>query len=385
VPGLQRPEHLCWFLRQHRGWIVSPALLQQMNRQFVGAIDEFARRQRKEDVARKRLAKFRGDEGVLFIGVAQENVSALRPIQKGPRRHRRTLPGGRAPSFGFCRGVAFVNQYYFYLLDRDFGLCFIKFSSFAPFGVRVWLNGHEWAKRRLRARRIRFEALDNGFLFCDDPQTLQKVCDSLSADHIDAFFRRWLSRLPHPFTREERRAGHRYQLSILQLEVSLTQVFDRPLHGREFFEEVIRDNLDLGRPDRVQLLRAPHQSAHSGSFPHPCPPYTLYPIPFISLIPYPGPPHRFRPARRRARRLAAGTRDHTAEGPSSRRRQAAISSISFILRPRTRSTLPKFPAIHHCADLAGAERGAQAEVAQTTSKLDIMPMSSCSSLWQCRR
>ena len=38
------------------------------------------------------------------------------------------------------------------------------------------------------------------------------------------------------------------------MEVSLTQIFDRPLRGREFFEEVIRDNLDLGRPDRVQLV-----------------------------------------------------------------------------------------------------------------------------------
>ena len=37
------------------------------------------------------------------------------------------------------------------------------------------------------------------------------------------------------------------------MEYSLTQVFDRPVHGREFFEEVIRENLDLGRPDRVQL------------------------------------------------------------------------------------------------------------------------------------
>ena len=38
------------------------------------------------------------------------------------------------------------------------------------------------------------------------------------------------------------------------MEVSLTQIFDRPLRGREFFEEMIRDNLDLGRPDRVQLI-----------------------------------------------------------------------------------------------------------------------------------
>ena len=38
------------------------------------------------------------------------------------------------------------------------------------------------------------------------------------------------------------------------MEVSLTQVFDRPVRGREFFEEVMRDNLDLGRPDRLQLV-----------------------------------------------------------------------------------------------------------------------------------
>ena len=38
------------------------------------------------------------------------------------------------------------------------------------------------------------------------------------------------------------------------MDVSLTQIFDRPLRGREFFEEIIRDNLDLGRPDRVQLV-----------------------------------------------------------------------------------------------------------------------------------
>jgi hypothetical protein len=59
--------------------------------------------------------------------------------------------------------------------------------------------------------------------------------------------------LPLPLTAAHRAAGFTYQLSILQAEVSLTQVFDRPLRGREFFESVIRDNLDLGRPDQVPL------------------------------------------------------------------------------------------------------------------------------------
>jgi hypothetical protein len=266
VPTLQRPDQLTRFLlfdRKQR--IRSPALLHQMTKAFVGDIRAFAEReripvvrfargQRKEDVARHWLKRFAGPEGVVFIGVAQEKVGAFRAVQKGPRRRQRMPRGGRAPDFTFYRGAVDVNQYYFYLLDRDFGLCFLKFSSFFPFGMRIWINGHEWAKRQLARRGVGFTELDNGFFACDQPERLQKVCDSLSMEHVEAFFRRWLAKLPHPFTREDRRVGHRYLLSILQMEVSLTQVFDRPLHGRQFFEEVIRDNLDLGRPDRVQLL-----------------------------------------------------------------------------------------------------------------------------------
>jgi hypothetical protein len=61
-------------------------------------------------------------------------------------------------------------------------------------------------------------------------------------------------KLPHPYTGTDRQAGYRYNVSILQAEFSLTQVLDRPQTGRIFFEEIIRENLDLGRPDQVQLI-----------------------------------------------------------------------------------------------------------------------------------
>ena len=66
--------------------------------------------------------------------------------------------------------------------------------------------------------------------------------------------RKWLRLLPHPFAAKDRQAGYRYQLSILQIELSFTQVLDRPLSGRIFFEEVIRENLNIGRPKQVQLI-----------------------------------------------------------------------------------------------------------------------------------
>jgi hypothetical protein len=52
----------------------------------------------------------------------------------------------------------------------------------------------------------------------------------------------------------DRAAGYRYAVSIVQAEFSLTQVLDRPQTGHVFFEKIIRENLDIGRPDHVQLV-----------------------------------------------------------------------------------------------------------------------------------
>jgi len=120
--------------------------------------------------------------------------------------------------------------------------------------MKLCLNGHEWAKRQLDKRRIGYETLDNGFRSCTRPEKLQAICDSLGPDQIERMFQKGLDRLPLPLTKRDREAGYEYDLSVWQMEVSLTQIFDRPVRGREFFEEVIRDNLDLGRPDRVQLI-----------------------------------------------------------------------------------------------------------------------------------
>src|SRR5262249_26284802 len=119
---------------------------------------------------------------------------------------------------------------------------------------KLCINGHEYLKRQLAKDGIAFEALDNGILSCADPRRLQQLCDGLSAAKIDGLLRKWLARLPHPFTAADRAAGYRYDLSILQAEFSFTQVWDRPLCGRACFEEVIREHLDIGRPDPVQLI-----------------------------------------------------------------------------------------------------------------------------------
>jgi hypothetical protein len=99
-----------------------------------------------------------------------------------------------------------------------------------------------------------YEALDNGIRSCADPQRVQAICDGLSAEKIDGLLRKWFRKLPHPFPPKDRQAGYRYQISIRQAEFSLTPVLDRPVSGRVLFEEVMRENLDIGRPSPGQLI-----------------------------------------------------------------------------------------------------------------------------------
>ena len=83
---------------------------------------------------------------------------------------------------------------------------------------------------------------------------MQAICDSLTEDKIEALARKWLAILPNPYAAADTAAGYRYDISIPQAEFSLTQVPGRPVSGRIFFDQVIADNLAIGRPDHVGLI-----------------------------------------------------------------------------------------------------------------------------------
>ena len=259
VPYLQTDFGVANFFRKHRKCLVaSSALMAPMTEHFIRDIDafkraykipmiEFHKGERKDDIAQRYLARFKKREGIVFIGKAQEKASVFRTERK-----LNPATGRKAP--WIVRSTAMVNHFYFYGLDKDFGPFFIKFCSYFPYNAKLYLNGHEYVKRQLAQEGIPFKALDNGVLSCANPKRLQALCDGLTEHQINALRRKWLAILPHPFTPEDARAGYRYDISILQAEFSLTQVLDRPLTGRIFFEQVIRENLDIGRPDHIQLL-----------------------------------------------------------------------------------------------------------------------------------
>ena len=260
VPNLQVGGQVVNFLT-HRGFpIPSPALLERNGTAFRRAVECFARANaipwvrfakgdRKLDVMRPHLDRLDGEGrvGVAAVGVAQEFQRVFTATT-----HRGD--GGGAPHFAFAKADRRVTAYYFYLVDEVFGPAFIKVCAYFPYPVKIWLNGHEYAKRKAAAAGIGFTALANGFAAATDPAGLQRLCDTLGSGAIRVFCERWWARLPLPLTAADRAAGYWWEVSMRQVEVSRTIVFDAPRQARAFFEALLVDNLDVGRPEEMQVV-----------------------------------------------------------------------------------------------------------------------------------
>ena len=261
VPKLQRDLGVVGFIREHLGKpVASTAVLAERTEAFYAGIKAFAARngipvvefaagQRKDDVMRRHLAAFLAEgrtEGVVFIGRAQEKVSVWATTR------RRDAEGRSYP--WIVREGRVVTQWYFYCYDRCAGPFFLKYCGYFPYNAKLCCNGNEYAKAMAARAGIGFTPLDNGFAAVDDTAAVQAICDSFGEQVIWDLAAKWMALLPFPFTAEDTAAGYRYEVSLLQAEFSLTQVLDAPVTGRIFFEQVIRDNLDIGRPDQVGLI-----------------------------------------------------------------------------------------------------------------------------------
>ena len=261
VAKLQTPGGVVYFFHEHRGKpIASPALFEPIGEKFRRDIRDwaqangipvirFAAGQRKADVMAPYLdaAAAAGRSQVVAIGCAQEFQLVW------TARKRDTDPGG-CPQFSFTKEQRRVSVFYVYIFDARMGPGFIKICTYFPYPVKAWVNGHEWAKRQALAAGIGFTALSNGFASCEDPAALQAICDRFGPGAVQVWFERWMARIPLPLTDADRDAGYWWELSMRQVETSRTLVFDEDVHARAFFEALLCENMDLGRPENVELL-----------------------------------------------------------------------------------------------------------------------------------
>lgn len=155
VPRLVTVGQVCTFLRWHRGFkIPSSAAFGTIGDRFVRDVERYAKERAiplvhfkkgedKEEFVRPCLqaaAAEGGDGKVVLIGVAQEKASVWRSWKAKGHEQR------SHPHMEWGRQMAFINHYYFYLWDPEWGPAFWKTNAYAPWPIWLCLNGHEWAK-----------------------------------------------------------------------------------------------------------------------------------------------------------------------------------------------------------------------------------------------
>ncbi len=208
VKNLQLPGGLVIFIMNTFNWpIPSPKAMYKLSDDFRQSVKDYAQSEgleivtfqkgdEKDEIAKAHLQNCDKEQCVVLIGKAQEKANAY-----GSRREDKD----KRVWFKYFRRTVRVTHYYFYILDKDFGLFFIKVCTYLPFEVKVCFNGHEWAKQQLRQQNIQFESLSNGFVWCESPIRLQAICNQLDDTKIQALFDYWANKYPGLYRKPNKR------------------------------------------------------------------------------------------------------------------------------------------------------------------------------------
>jgi hypothetical protein len=253
IQVLQNPACVVGFLKEKRqATRVTPAYFRAISTDYHHFVQALAEKRhvevlmppkgvRREEWVEPFYQQLQGQTGIAVILKARENA---RVAVSFPRQGDHVELLNR-----------FVQQYYFYIQDRDFGRMFLRVCPYFPFSARLCLNGHEWLACRLRQEGIAFEQCANAFRSCTNPARLQELSDQFSAADLEACGHRWLAQLVPFFTdRERRHQGFGYRLFVSQVEYCTNLIFEQRAALDRLHERLLDLNRSIGHPDKIAII-----------------------------------------------------------------------------------------------------------------------------------
>jgi len=148
-----------------------------------------------------------------------------------------------------------ITQYNFYINDQRWGRMFVRVSPYLPFSARVCLNQHHWLAKRMLSEGIGFKQCSNAFLKCSDPEKLQELADSLTAQDLLSCGQKWLACLTPFFKESERKeAGCQHRLFFSQVEYCDNLIFHRRAALDQLGQRLLDANRTIGQPKKITII-----------------------------------------------------------------------------------------------------------------------------------
>lgn len=191
---------------------------------------------RKEEVVAKVLAR-RGDHpGLVHVISAMEACMSYRPWHD--KASGKTF---LKPDSGKCL------HYYFYFIDEQLGLCYLRVPTWCPFRLQFYCNGHGWLARKLTTAGIDFTLADNAFVRMADWGRAQTLADAMKPDQLH----RCLDRYAKRFCPVMEVFQQRYHWSLMQVEYSTDLVFRSQTTLKPLYEQLSREAVLAVKADQV--------------------------------------------------------------------------------------------------------------------------------------
>ena len=255
VQLLQIPVNVVCFFRDQRQQAVDRSLLGGVARQYHQWVQQYAAQHQIDIVRPEDFAEERRENWTDGYFQNRPEPFGVGVILKSRESARIAIAGRDKVKPHIDLKSRFVEQYYFYLNDREFGRAFFRICPYFPHNSRLCINGHEWLARQLAKERIAFTQCGNAFVDCAKPQRLQELADQFSHEHIVPFAHRWLAQLVPTLTpAEQRRQGYGFRLFVSQVEYCDNILFHERAALDRLHERLLDANRTIGRPDRLAFI-----------------------------------------------------------------------------------------------------------------------------------
>jgi hypothetical protein len=191
---------------------------------------------RKEDKIKAVLQQRGTHPGLVWIFSALEPCTTYRPWcdKNSGRTYLR-------PDDGKCL------HYYFYFIDEELGLCYVRVPTWCPFRLQFYCNGHNWLARQLDRHHLRYTLLDNAFTSIEDFAAAQQLADGWDAFRLhrklDAFAQRYCPIL--------KSIEESYHWSLDEAEYATDIVFHRQPDLQAIYGNLIRTAIHTVKPDDI--------------------------------------------------------------------------------------------------------------------------------------
>ncbi|MHB1421142.1 MAG: MarR family transcriptional regulator [Bacillota bacterium] len=200
--------------------------------EFIRKINAF----RKDDRIKKILAERGTEPGLVHIFSAMEKCTSYKPW------HDKTT--GKT-SLKYDSGKCL--HYYFYFIDKEYGLCYLRVPTWCPFRLQFYFNGHNLLATKLSRQGISYELRENAFLKIDNWEQAQSLSDSIRVEDLHQALDILASRYV-PFLQ---RYGLSYRWSIMQAEYATDIVFKKQADLGPLYETLVRTAVHSVKPENI--------------------------------------------------------------------------------------------------------------------------------------